>query len=39
MLYPATGDVRIAGSIPGLGRSHGGRAQQPTPVFLLEDLI
>ena len=28
------GDVRDAGSIPGLGRSPGGGAWQPTPVFL-----
>ena len=28
------GDVRDEGSIPRLGRSPGGRAWQPTPVFL-----
>ena len=28
------GDTRDAGSIPGLGRYPGGRAWQPTPVFL-----
>ena len=28
------GDIRDSGSIPGLGRSPGGRAWQPTPVFL-----
>ena len=28
------GDIRDAGSIPGLGRYPGGRAWQPTPVFL-----
>ena len=27
-------NIRNAGSIPGLGRSPGGRAWQPTPVFL-----
>ena len=27
-------DIRDAGSIPGLGRSPGGGAWQPTPVFL-----
>ena len=31
------GDIRDAGSIPGSGRSPGGRAWQPTPVFLLGD--
>ena len=28
------GDIRDAGLILGLGRSPGGRVQQPTPVFL-----
>ena len=28
------GDIRDAGSIPGLGRSAWKRAGQPTPVFL-----
>ena len=28
------GDIRDASSIPGLGRYPGGRAWQPTPVFL-----
>ena len=28
------GDIRDAGSIPGLGRSPGGGKWQPTPVFL-----
>ena len=28
------GDVGDVSSIPGLGRSPGGRAWQPTPVFL-----
>ena len=28
------GDLRYMGSIPGLGRSPGGRAWQPIPVFL-----
>ena len=28
------GDVRDSGSIPGSGRSPGGRAWQPTPVLL-----
>ena len=28
------GDIRNVGSIPGLGRSPGGMAWQPTPVFL-----
>ena len=28
------GDLRDTGSIPGLGRSRGGEAWQPTPVFL-----
>ena len=28
------GDVRDSGSVPGLGRSPGGRAWQPTPGFL-----
>ena len=28
------GDVRGASSIPGLGRSPGGKAWQPSPVFL-----
>ena len=32
------GDVRNGGSIPGLGRSHGGMAWQPTPVFLPGEL-
>ena len=31
------GDIRDVGSIPGSGRSPGGRARQPTPVFLLGD--
>ena len=36
--WPANaGDVRDAGSIPGLGRSPGGEAWQPTPVFLPEE--
>ena len=30
-------DKRDAGSIPGLGRSPGGEAWQPTPVFLPEE--
>ena len=30
----SAGDVRDVGSIPGLGRSLGGRAWQPTPMFL-----
>ena len=29
-----TGDIRDASSIPGSGRSPGGRARQTTPVFL-----
>ena len=29
-----TGDIRDMDSIPGSGRSPGGRAWQPTPVFL-----
>ena len=33
------GDIRDAGSIPGSGRSPGGRAWQPTPVFLLGDSV
>ena len=28
------GDIREAGSIPGSGRSPGGRHSNPTPVFL-----
>ena len=28
------GDIRDAGSISGLPKAHGGRAWQPTPVFL-----
>ena len=32
--WPANaGDIRVAGLIPGLGRSPGG-GHQPTPVFL-----
>ena len=31
---PSAGDVRVVGSIPGLGRSPGGEHWQPTPVFL-----
>ena len=30
-------DKRASGSIPALGRSPGGEAWQPTPVFLLEE--
>ena len=30
----SAGDTRDMGSIPGLGRSPGGGAWQPTPVFL-----
>ena len=32
-----TGDIRDASSIPGSGRSPGGRAWQTTPVFLPEE--
>ena len=32
-LPPDAGDIRDAGSIPGLGRYPGGRAWQLTPVF------
>ena len=32
-----TGDAGDVGSIPGSGRSPGGRKQQPTPVFLPEN--
>ena len=28
------GDIRDVGSVPGLGRSPGGKAWQPSPVFL-----
>ena len=30
----SAGDIRDVGSIPGLERPPGGRAWQPTPVFL-----
>ena len=33
-ISPNAGDIRGRGSIPGLGRSPGGRAWQPTPVLL-----
>ena len=33
-LFANSGDARDAGSIPGSGGSPGGRAWQPTPVFL-----
>ena len=33
-LLTNAGDIKDVGSVPGLGRSPGGRAWQPTPVFL-----
>ena len=33
-LLANAGDMRDAGSIPGLGRSLGEKAGQPTPVFV-----
>ena len=36
-LPASAGDAGNVGLIPGLGRSPGGRAWQPTPVFLPEE--
>ena len=33
-LLANTGDIEDSGSIPGLGRSPGGRHGSPTPVFM-----